>query len=42
MYTFDNEVNGQVAFRIAKDDWSAFAHGNDWTYRDDGGGGYIL
>lgn len=34
-YTINNTVNGQVAFRIAKDDWSSFTQGNDYSYGDD-------
>lgn len=34
-YTFNNTVNGQVAFRIAKDDWSSFTQTNDYSYGDD-------
>lgn len=34
-YTFNNTVNGQVAFRIAKDDWSAFTQTNDYSFGDD-------
>ena len=34
-YTINNTVNGQVAFRIAKDDWSSFTQTNDYSYGDD-------
>lgn len=36
VYTFDNTVNGQVAFRIAKEDWSAFNQANDYSFGNSG------
>ena len=34
-YEINHTVNGQVAFQIAKDDWSLFTQENDYSYGDD-------
>ncbi|SET30856.1 RICIN domain-containing protein [[Clostridium] polysaccharolyticum] len=34
-YKVNNAVNGQVAFRIAKNDWSSFVQTNDYSFGDD-------
>lgn len=34
-YKVNNTVNGQIALRVAKDDWSMYTQSNDYSFGDD-------